>query len=56
MSTEPTAECAHCGNPARGYATVHGKRVCHHNDYPDCYRLITVYGEEIGSRKDEHRA
>lgn len=47
--------CVHCGRkltPQAGYANVAGGAVCHPRipDGPDCYRLITVYGEEIGSR------
>lgn len=41
------AACAHCQQPARGYATVGPDRLCR----PDlsqmameCYRLVTVYG------------
>lgn len=41
--------CGHCGQPANGYGTVNGVRLCHTgtippgNDPPDCYRLCTVY-------------
>lgn len=52
--------CGHCGRPcgdlAGGYAVVPGNvRVCHPNepDRPDCYRLITVYGEVVGVRLSE---
>lgn len=36
--------CAHCGAPQRGHATVGVQRLCHPDDGPDCYRLVTVYG------------
>lgn len=56
MSEEakPTA-CAHCGRKLElnaGFGMVKGETVCHPQipDGPDCYRLITVYGEEIGTR------
>ncbi|MDF3309772.1 hypothetical protein P3H15_32660 [Rhodococcus sp. T2V] len=31
--------------------------LCHPNkgDGPDCYRLVTIYNEPIGSRKDSAR-
>ncbi|WP_433568039.1 hypothetical protein ACQP1O_43115 (plasmid) [Nocardia sp. CA-151230] len=54
-------ECDHCGRTAgdfEGGASSMSRggdswRFCHPNvhDRPDCYRLVTVYGEEIGSRK-----
>ena len=46
-------QCAHCGQPLAGAATVQGQRVCHPSDpdRPDCYRLVTVYGETLGSRR-----
>ena len=46
--------CAHCGRekliPWTGSASVNGQYVCHPNvDWlPDCYRLVTVYGQELG--------
>lgn len=46
--------CAHCGRQTGDYdggrATVNGLPVCHPNtpDRPDCYRLITVYGQTLG--------
>jgi len=47
--------CLHCGRYLTsriGYAKVAGGVVCHPHkpDGPDCYRLITVYGEERGKR------
>lgn len=43
--------CAHCGFPRRGNASVDNKLVCHADPpWPDCYRLITVHGEKLGSR------
>jgi hypothetical protein len=54
--------CAHCGNQVRGYAITQGQRVCHTGTVPaqseplDCYRLVTVYGEELGSRMPEDSA
>lgn len=55
-------ECDHCGRTAgdfeggsSGMSTGAGEvyRFCHPNahDRPDCYRLVTVYSEQIGSRK-----
>lgn len=45
--------CAHCGNPQRGSAQIDHAPVCHTNEseYPDCYRLVTVYHEPLGIRK-----
>jgi hypothetical protein len=59
--TEPSSEshstrCAHCGKTATGHATINGRHVCHTSTQPptldpiDCYRLVTVYGETLGSR------
>lgn len=39
--------CSHCGGEARGFATVGGIRVCHH-ETRDCYRDITVHGQRLG--------
>lgn len=55
MSEEIVSNCAHCGRSFEdqtGHGSVKGQVVCHPRipDGPDCYRLITVYGEEIGSR------
>jgi hypothetical protein len=55
-------ECAHCGRVCGdfdgGWATVTdlaGKSVpvCHPNALgrPDCYSLVTVYHERLGSRR-----
>lgn len=49
------SECAHCGRPGPMHASLlRGGRtfpLCHPDDGLDCYRLVTVYGEPIGSRK-----
>jgi hypothetical protein len=51
--------CTHCGrtcaNFEGGYATIGNQPVCHPNveDRPDCYRLVTVYKEVLGSRLHE---
>jgi hypothetical protein len=54
--------CAHCGRPCGDYAGGHGsvwnhgelraQHLCHPNapDRPNCYHLVTVHGEELGSR------
>jgi hypothetical protein len=50
--------CDHCGRPRDGYGsltTLTGAfEFCHPDDpsKPDCYRLVTVYKEPIGSRKE----
>lgn len=33
--------CAHCGQPALGFATRNDDRLCH-DDARDCYELVTV--------------
>lgn len=51
--------CAHCGVVVRGAygSTAGGAVVCHTGVVPperapyDCYRLVTVYGEKLGSRR-----
>lgn len=51
--------CDHCGQPARGEARINDAVVCHPSPpFPDCYRLVTVYGERLGSRRadDSNRA
>lgn len=51
--------CAHCGRVCGdrigGHASVEGQPVCHPNfsDRPDCYHLVTVYGEELGKRRGQ---
>jgi len=42
--------CPHCGLPLAGYATIGGTRVCHTVTLgrPDCYRRVTVDGEQLG--------
>lgn len=53
---EAAENCAHCGKPRNGYGNYLGAKVCHSGTVPpqsdpiDCYRLLTVYGEPIGSR------
>lgn len=51
--------CAHCWRPltlSTG-TLADGSRVCHTGTLPgddgppDCYRLVTVYGEKLGSRR-----
>lgn len=43
--------CAHCGGPRRGFAQINDAKVCHTDPpFPDCYRLVTVYGERLGDR------
>lgn len=59
QAVTPTYTCVHCGricgDGAGGYGTVEGQPVCHPNapDRPDCYRLVTVYREKLGSRKED---
>lgn len=59
--------CAHCGRLCGdyegGYAGVPDERgrvrqVCHPNviGRPDCYRLVTVYHEKLGSRLPKREA
>lgn len=51
--------CGHCGRPRIGLGWVGDVRVCHTGTLPpqddpiDCYRLVTVYGEPLGSRIPE---
>jgi hypothetical protein len=46
---QPDVKCAHCGEQARGYARdAEGRRLCHADTGPDCYRRVTVYGETVG--------
>lgn len=43
--------CEHCGGPQRGYAAINGAEVCHTGGpFPDCYELVTVHGEGLGTR------
>lgn len=46
--------CAHCGNQfdIGGSLYLDGVDypVCHPDEGQDCYRLVTVYGEPVGSR------
>jgi hypothetical protein len=54
--------CAHCGKQFEvgGSLTIGGTLnkgsvtypLCHPNEGGDCYRLVTVYGEPVGARKD----
>lgn len=50
-------DCAHCGRLLGvSYGVVNGEYLCHTGTVPpqeeprDCYRLVTVYGEGLGSR------
>lgn len=49
-------KCDHCGEDQDGYSSLtRGSKTyyfCHPDDpnKPDCYRLVTVYGEPIGKR------
>lgn len=47
--------CAHCGKRFEVGGSLHTGGVeyplCHPDEGLDCYHLVTVYGEEIGSRK-----
>lgn len=47
--------CDHCGKPQRGSAGMsrggEDYVLCHPDDGLDCYHLVTVYGEPIGSRR-----
>lgn len=49
--------CAHCGKRFEVGGSLFRDGVdyslCHPDEGLDCYRLVTVYGEEIGSRKDK---
>ncbi len=57
--------CDHCGRTMGDFAGGSGRltragttfRFCHPNDpsRPDCYHLVTVWSEEIGSRKVDAR-
>jgi hypothetical protein len=48
----PGVICAHCGIQTRGMASIDGQPVCHTDPpFPDCYRLVTVYHEKLGSRR-----
>lgn len=56
QSTETDGElCAHCKKPRRGNGVVQGVSVCHTGSVPpwreppDCYRLVTIYGQELGN-------
>jgi hypothetical protein len=56
MTVQPCAHCGRiCGDSAGGYGSILGEQVCHPNksDRPDCNRLVTVYGETLGSRLGE---
>jgi hypothetical protein len=57
----PPPNCAHCGKtfpPGRPSAYVKGAYVCHADwkggvelsRQDDCYRLVMIYGESLGSR------
>lgn len=42
--------CAHCGKIGEAYGQLNSSPLCHPNVGMDCYRLVTIYGEEIGAR------
>lgn len=43
--------CAHCGQQQRGSATIKDLPVCNTGGpFPDCYELVTTYGEHLGVR------
>lgn len=48
--------CAHCGKRFEAGGSLFREGVdyplCHPDEGLDCYRLVTVYGERIGCRKD----
>lgn len=56
-----TVHCAHCGEPIKNASRggVDGHPLHHTGTLPpqappvDCYRLVTVYRERLGSRKAE---
>lgn len=52
MPSRTIVLCAHCGRPQRGSAQVDQSPLCHPDEpeYPDCYRLVTVYHEPLGIR------
>ncbi|MGH7792710.1 MAG: hypothetical protein ACREOB_10410 [Thermodesulfobacteriota bacterium] len=54
MKLNPNEEiCPHCGLVRRGDSSVDNYRVCHTDSpFPDCYRLITVYNEPVGYRRE----
>ena len=64
MTERRGTTCDHCGRIcgdfAGGYSSVSGAlwggtfQLCHPNEEgrPDCYRLVTVYRETIGVRRD----
>jgi len=41
--TDARPDCAHCGRPTRGFASMDEAWLCHPDDGLDCYRLVTVY-------------
>lgn len=45
------ADCAHCGQPAQGYATAGPHRLCRPDTGIDCYRLVTVRGHLMPCRR-----
>lgn len=46
-----TAEqCAHCGRIGHVFAHIGDSAICHSDEAPDCYRLVTIYREPLGSR------
>lgn len=58
-SAAPKYHCDHCGRPCGDFAGGHGAagdgrggtvHLCHPNEKgrPDCYRRVTVFGEQLG--------
>lgn len=51
--------CAHCGKRFKVGGSLYTGGVdyplCHPDEGLDCYHLVTVHGEEIGSRKEGRR-
>lgn len=43
-------KCAHCGRADVVCGTAQGVPLCHSGDGLDCYRLVTIYGERVGTR------
>ncbi len=43
----PGTTCGHCRSQQVGSAAKDGTPLCHPDDGPDCYRLVTVYGHAL---------
>jgi hypothetical protein len=52
--------CGHCSQPQRGFASVTyagaPMPLCHPDDGPDCYRLVTVYHHPTPCDCSDHAA